>query len=199
MKRFRLVLLFTAIIIFSSCRDTEITNFQPTIVVDPYKESRQERIELLEKSIESVNKGNHTFYYSLKDTFTNFNGYIFYLSPYVVEERGISRRLSIRLFAESVSNKENIFDRVTIYDDRENKIVIDFYDMKREYKEDGFIIVESGDSLISADQLEIMEKFIDSKNIYASYEKNTIKHTFVLNETVRESFLNIIRKYKLLK
>lgn len=198
MKNIKLVLLFITVIIFSSCRDTEITNFQPTIVVDPYKESRQERIELLERSIDTVNKGSHIFYYSLKDTFTNFNGYIFYLSPYVVEERGISRRVSIRLFAKSVSNRENIFDRVTIYDDRENKVVIDFYDMKREYKEDGFIIVESGDSLISSDEIDILEKFIDSKNIYASFEKNSVKHTFVLNETVRESFLNIIRKYKLL-
>lgn len=191
-------LLFLIAILFVSCRNASITNFEPNITVDRNKEAKAEKVALLEKNIKEVKKDYVTFYYSTKDTFTNFKGYTFYLSPYVVEEKGITRRLSVRLYAKSVSNRDNIFNRITIYDNRGNKVVLDFNDMKKEYKEDGFLIEESGDIIISNEVMAVMEQFIDSKEIYVTFEKNS-KFTFMLNPTVRESFLNVLRKYKLLQ
>ncbi len=197
MKRLNLLLLFMFSMFFISCRNATVTNFRPNITVDQNQEEKEEKIALLEKNIKSVKKGYTTFYYSTKDTFTNFQGYTFYLSPYIVEEGGISRRVSVRLYAKSVSNKDNVFDRVTIYDNRENKVVIDFKNMQREYLDDDFLIMESGDAFITKEQMLVMEQFIDSKEIYVTFEKDR-KYTYVLNPTVRESFLNIFRKYKLI-
>ncbi len=197
MRRLNLLLLLVFSMLFISCRNATVTNFRPNITVDQNQEEKAKKIALLEKNIKSVKKGHTTFYYSTKDTFTNFQGYTFYLSPYIVEEGGISRRVSVRLFAKSVSNRDNVFNRITIYDNRENKVVIDFEKMEREYADDGFLIIESGDTLISKEQMLIMEQFIDSKEIYVTFEKDR-KYTYVLNPTVRESFLNILRKYKLI-
>lgn len=198
MKNLRVFIFAIIVLIISACKNTNIANFQASIVIDSNKEIKEEKIALLERSINVVNRGHHTFYYSNKDTFTNFNSYIFYFSPYIVEEKGINRRISMRIFAKTVSNQENIFDKVTIYDDKSNKLIIEFLDLKREYHDDSFFISESGDKLITLEEISILEKMIDSDNIYLIFEKNSKKYNFLLNDTVRESFLNIIRKYKLL-
>lgn len=198
MKKIKIFILVIIVFIISACKNTNIANFQPTIVVDSNREIKEEKIALLNRSIDSVNRGHYTFYYSNRDTFTNFDAYIFYFSPYIVEERGLNRRISLRIFAKTISDRENIFDKVTIYDDKSNKLILDFLDLKRKYHDDGFFVSESGDRLLNLEEIMVLERMIDSENIYLSFEKNNRRHNFLLSETVRESFLNVIRKYKLL-
>jgi len=198
MNNLKVFIFAIIVLIISACKNTNIANFQASIVIDSNKEIKEEKTALLDRSINIINKGHHTFYYSNKDTFTNFDSYIFYFSPYIVEEKGINRRISLRIFAKTVSNQENIFDKVTIYDDKSNKLIIEFLDLKKEYHDDSFFISESGDKLLDLDEISVLEKMIDSENIYLSFEKNSKKYNFLLNDTVRESLLNVIRKYKLL-
>lgn len=198
MKNLKVFIFAIIVLIISACKNTNIANFQASIVIDSNKELKEEKTALLDRSISTVNRGHHTFYYSNKDTFTNFDSYIFYFSPYIVEEKGINRRISLRIFAKTVSNQENIFDKVTIYDDKSNKLIIEFLDLKKEYHDDSFFISESGDKLLNLEEISVLEKMIDSEDIYLSFEKNSKKYNFLLNDTVRESFLNVIRKYKLL-
>lgn len=192
----KIILFMLISIIFINCSNVRNTNFQTKMTIDGKAEQKKEGLKRIDDSISVYDDGNIKFYYSNKDSFSISDGYTFYLAPYIVVEKGLLGRVSLRVFVKTVANKEEMFDKVIIYD-KNNKLILNFDNIKKEFGKDNFLIYESGDVLLNEYQIKTIEKFIDSKQIFVIFEKNK-KYAFSLNSTAKESFLNILRKYKLL-
>ena len=115
--------------------------------------------------------------------------YTFYISPYIVKESGLVNRTSLSIFAKVVSDQEDIFDKVTLYDEKGNKVLIEFPNIKRDYVEDSYFIEESAHGVIDNKDLKIFEKFIDSKELYVIFEKSN-KYPIKLPYPVRNAILD---------
>lgn len=199
MKKIALVILIFSTILIG-CRNSKVknTNFSPKLNSNSNYQTKKEKVIDLETSIGSTSDKYTTFYWSKKDSFVNLNGYSFYINPYIVQETGVTNRISLRVFAKVVSNKENIFDSLTFFDEKGNKIVINFANITREYQNNGLFITESAHSLLTSKDIKTFEKFIDSKELYVIFEKNE-RYQIKLPYPVRDSILDVIRKYKLLQ
>ena len=193
-------LALTTILIFASCRNMSVTNtnFSPKMNVDPKAEEKKQKVEELEKNIAIKKDKYANYYYSNRDSFIKERGYTFYITPYVVEEFGLVNRLSLRIFVKVVSEEENVFDKVTFYDEKGNKISINFSNINRKYSDDTGFIEESSHGVIDVKDIKVFEKIIDSKDLYVLLEKKE-KYVIKLPYPVRNSILDVIRKYKLLE
>ena len=83
-------------------------------------------------------------------------------------------------------------------DEKGNKVLIEFPNIKRDYVEDSYFIEESAHGVIDNKDLKIFEKFIDSKELYVIFEKSN-KYPIKLPYPVRNAILDVIRKYKLMQ
>lgn len=195
----KILLCFIIAFAFASCRANLQSNLSltPKIQLNPRANETAEKIKALNESI-STHKINRTiFYYSNGETFQNFDGFTFYLTPYLVEDSSIVQKVSMRLFAKSVTNRKNMFRTVTVFDEQENEVTFHFKKIIRTVENDDFLITETSDLLVDYSQIQILDKMIDSKNIYVTFS-NEKSYTFKMNVNLRESFLNIVRKYKLM-
>lgn len=193
-------LFILSMFILTACKNASVsnTNFRTNLTIDSKSEEKKTKVEELEKTI-SVKKDNYiNYYYSNKDSFVKDRGYTFYITPYIVEETGMVNRISLRIFIKSVSEKENIFDKVTFYDEKGNRVSINFSKINKNYTSDTGFIEESAHGLINDKDIKIFEKFIDSQDLFVILEKNE-KYIIKLPYPVRNAVLDIIRKYKLLE
>ena len=87
---------------------------------------------------------------------------------------------------------------IILIDEKGNKVLIEFPDIKRNYMEDSYFIEESAHGVVDSKDLKIFEKFIDSKELYVIFEKND-KYPIKLPYPVRNAILDVIRKYKLMQ
>lgn len=199
MKKINLILIF--MVLFSiACTNMSVTNtnFQPKINVDPEAQEKKSKLGDLDKNIYKMKDKYVNYYFSNRDSFIKDAGYIFYINPYAVEESGLVNRLSLRVFVKTVSEKENVFDKLTFYDEKGNKVTINFNDIRRVYSEDNTFIEESAHGLINSKDIKVFEKFIDSQDLYVILEKKD-KILMKLPYPVRNSILDVIRKYKILE
>lgn len=174
------------------------TNFIPKINTNPKAQEKQMKIEELEKSI-SVKKDRYSnYYYSNRDSFVKDLGNTYYITPYVVEEFGLVNRLSLRIFVKVVSEKENVFDKVSFYSEKGNKVSIDFNNITRKYNEETGFIEESAHGIINPKDIKSFEKFIENQELFVIFEKKE-KHLIKLPYPVRNAVLDVIRKYKILE
>lgn len=193
-------LFILSMFILTACKNSSVsnTNFKTNLTIDSKGEEKKSKVEELEKSI-SVKKDSYiNYYYSNKDSFVKDRGYTFYITPYIVEETGMVNRISLRIFIKAVSEKENIFDKITFYDEKGNRVSINFSKITKNYTNDTGFIEESGHGLINDKDLKVFEKFIDSQELFVILEKNE-KYVLKLPYPVRNAVLDIIRKYKLLE
>ena len=200
MKKLLLLVTCLSIIFLVSCRNMSVTNtnFKAKYKTNSNEEEKNAKAAELEKNIKVVKEKSNTFYFSNKDTFVKDRAYTFYISPYIVKESGLVNRTSLSIFAKVVSDQEDIFDKVTLYDEKGNKVLIEFPDIKRNYMEDSYFIEESAHGVVDSKDLKIFEKFIDSKELYVIFEKND-KYPIKLPYPVRNAILDVIRKYKLMQ
>ena len=199
MKKINLV-LFVLAIFTVSCINSNVTNtnFQPKINIDPKGQEKLEKLSELDKNIDMTKDKYSNYYYSNRDSFVKDMGYTFYINPYIVEEFGLINRLSLRIFIKVVSERENVFDKATFYDDKGNKVTVKFEEITKKYLENSTFIEESSHGLISPKDLKVFEKFIDNQNVFVIFEKDE-KHIIKLPYPVKNSILDVIRKYKVLE
>ena len=200
MKKLSLLIICLSFIFLVSCRNMGVTNtnFKSKYKMNSSKKEKKGKAAELEKNIKVVKEKSSTFYFSNKDSFVKDKAYTFYISPYIVKESGLVNRTSLSIFAKVVSDQEDIFDKVTLYDEKGNKVLIEFPNIKRDYVEDSYFIEESAHGVIDNKDLKIFEKFIDSKELYVIFEKSN-KYPIKLPYPVRNAILDVIRKYKLMQ
>ncbi|MDN5304169.1 MAG: hypothetical protein PWP46_1051 [Fusobacteriaceae bacterium] len=196
MKKIIYIILLLNII---ACSKSIQTNVQllPKININTVGQDRDRKIENLNQSIDVYEEKGVRFYYSNGETFQNFDGYTFYVAPYIVEELSFLNRITLRLFVQSITNQKNMFKTITFFDENNNKVSFIFNEIVRKRENDDFLIKESGDIVISLNDFKVMEQFIDSENIYISFHGEK-KYTFRMNNELEKSFKNILRKYKLM-
>lgn len=200
MKKLLKIVMCLFLVFLFSCRNMSITNtnFKSKYKMSSDQEEKDLKISELEKSIKVVKDKANTFYFSNKDSFVKEKAYTFYISPYIIKESGLVNRTSLSIFAKVVSDQEDMFDKVTLYDEKGNKVLIEFPNIKKNYMEDSYFIEESAHGVIDNKDLKIFEKFIDSKELYVIFEKNN-KYSIKLPYPVRNAVLDVIRKYKLMQ
>ena len=193
-------LLLISTLFFTSCRNMSVTNtnFKAKMNTDPKAEEKKEKVNELEKNISVTKEKYANYYYSNRDSFIKERGYTFYITPYVVEEFGLVNRLSLRVFVKVVSEEENIFEKVTFYDEKGNKISINFTNINKKYIDESGFIEESAHGLIENKDIKVFEKIIDSQDLFVILEKKE-KYVIKLPYPVRNSILDVVRKYKVLE
>ena len=197
MRKLSSILLCLSILFFISCSNSKVrtTNFSSQYNVDPNSSDKEVKLSDLKESISKVRIKNINYYYSNKDSFFKDNGYIYYLNPYVVEETGIGTGLNINFFAKVITDKENFFNKITFYDEKGNKLVLEFKDIKRNYLEDSFFIEESSHLTLSNKDIKTLEKFLDSKDLFVIFDGKE-KYQYKLAHPVKHAMLDVIRQYK---
>jgi hypothetical protein len=197
MRKLSSILLCLSILFFISCSNSKVrtTNFSSQYNVDPNSSDKEVKLSDLKESISKVRIKNINYYYSNKDSFFKDNGYIYYLNPYVVEETGIGTGLNINFFAKVITDKENFFNKITFYDEKGNKLVLEFKDIKRNYLEDSFFIEESSHLTLSNKDIKTLEKFLDSKDLFVIFDGKE-KYQYKLTHPVKHAMLDVIRQYK---
>lgn len=197
MRKLSSILLCLSILFFISCSNSKVrtTNFSSQYNVDPNSSDKEVKLSDLKESISKVRIKNINYSYSNKDSFFKDNGYIYYLNPYVVEETGIGTGLNINFFAKVITDKENFFNKITFYDEKGNKLVLEFKDIKRNYLEDSFFIEESSHLTLSNKDIKTLEKFLDSKDLFVIFDGKE-KYQYKLTHPVKHAMLDVIRQYK---
>lgn len=200
MKKINIALICLTLLFTISCRNMGVTNtnFKSRYKLNSDEEIKKTKATQLEKSIKEIKDKTNTYYFSDKDSFVKVKAYTYYVCPYIVKESGFVNRLSLSIFAKVVSDKENTFDKLTFYDERGNKVLLEFSNIKRSYNDDTYFIEETAHSAVEIKDLKIFEKFIDSKELYVIFEKDE-KQVIKLPYPVRNAILDVIRKYKLMQ